>query len=136
MDKKMYRKKIKEERDNLALETKKNYDQILKQNFLDLPAVQNAKKIFAYLKFGSEISTMPIIQELLKDNKEVYIPWIDQEKNIMKLTRLTDPQKELEKGFYGILEMKKEYLDFYEGDLDVVLTPGLVFDKNFFFFFL
>lgn len=132
MDKKSYRKKIKEERDNLDLDRKKEYDEKLKNDFLDLPEVKKAENIFAYLNFGSEISTTPLIKELIQQGKRVFIPWIDQDKKIMELTELKDPQKELEKGFYGILEMKEDYLNIYEGDIDVVLTPGLVFDKNYY----
>ena len=43
MDKKSYRKKIKEERDNLDLDRKKEYDEKLKNDFLDLPEVKKQK---------------------------------------------------------------------------------------------
>lgn len=132
MDKKPYRKTVKEKRDQLDKKVKKEYDEKLKNDFLALPEVQKAETIFAYLNFGSEISTMPLIKELLKKGKRVFIPWINQDKKIMELTELKNPEKELQPGYYGILEMKEEYLDLYRDNIDVVLTPGLVFDNQYY----
>lgn len=132
MDKKSYRKKVKEERDRLDKSIKEKYDEKLKNDLLSLPEIQKAETVFAYLNFGSEISTMPIIKELLQQGKRVFIPWINQEKKIMELTELRDPLKELQPGYYGILEMKEEFLNLYHGEIDVVLTPGLVFDENYY----
>lgn len=74
MDKKSYRKKVKEERDRLDKSIKEKYDEKLKNDLLSLPEIQKAETVFAYLNFGSEISTMPIIKELLQQGKRVFIP--------------------------------------------------------------
>lgn len=132
MDKKSYRKSIKAIRNSLDSQKKAELDAKFKEDFFALPEIKEGKNFFMYLNFGSEINTVPIIEELLAQGKNVYIPWIDQEKNIMLLTRLKDLDKELMTGFYGIQEIKEEYKSLYDGDVDVVLTPGLVFDKNFY----
>lgn len=129
MDKKILRKEMLQKRNELDLNLKKNYDREIFDKFFDLKCVNNAKDIFIYIGFGSEINTLNIIEKLLSMGKNVYIPYTYKNSRIMKMTKLKDPDLELEPGFKNILEIKKEYREFYHGKVDIIILPGLAFDN-------
>ena len=129
MDKKILRKKLLQKRNDLDKKTKKIYDRQIFDKFFDLKCVINAKDIFIYVGYGSEINTISIIKKLIEMGKNVYIPYTYKNNRIMKMTKLKDPDLELEPGFKNIPEVKKEYRCFYEGKIDIIVLPGLAFDN-------
>lgn len=129
MDKKLLRKKLLQKRNDLDKKTKKIYDRQIFDKFFDLKCVINAKDIFIYVGYGSEINTISIIKKLIEMGKNIYIPYTYKNSRIMKMTKLKDPDLELEPGFKNIPEVKKEYRCFYEGKIDIIVLPGLAFDN-------
>ena len=81
-------------------------------------AFRTAKKIGAYYPVGSEILTQDIIQELLSDGKEVFLPKVFGK--YIEFRKITDFSS-LEKGSFDILEPKENCIK--DNDLEVILVP-------------
>ncbi len=81
-------------------------------------AFRNAQKIGVYYAIGSEILTQDIIQELLSNGKDVFLPKIIGEN--IEFRKISDFSS-LEKGSFDIMEPKEDCE--IDNDLDVVLVP-------------
>jgi len=79
---------------------------------------RDAQKIGVYYPIGSEILTQDIIQELLSDGKDVFLPKVIEKE--MEFRKIIDFSS-LEKGSFDIMEPKEECE--IDNDLDVVLVP-------------
>jgi 5-formyltetrahydrofolate cyclo-ligase len=81
-------------------------------------AFKNAQKIGLYYPIGSEVFTQDIIQELLSQSKEVFLPKV-VEKNI-EFRKIKDFSS-LESGNFDIMEPKEDCeVDNY---LDIIVVP-------------
>ncbi len=81
-------------------------------------AFRDAQKIGVYYPIGSEILTQDIIQELLSNGKDVFLPKV-MGKNI-EFRKIADFSS-LEKGSFDIMEPKDDCM--MDNNLDVVLVP-------------
>ncbi len=81
-------------------------------------AFKNAQKIGVYYPIGSEILTQNIIQELISNGQEVFLPKVIDEK--MEFRRITDFSS-LEKGSFDIMEPRDDCK--VNNSLDVILVP-------------
>jgi 5-formyltetrahydrofolate cyclo-ligase len=79
---------------------------------------KNAQKIGVYYPIGSEILTQDIIQELLSNAKEVFLPKVIGNK--MEFRKIVDFSS-LEKGSFDIMEPKDDCK--VDNKLDVILIP-------------
>lgn len=88
-----------------------------------------SKNVMVYMDFKNEVSTNLIINYLLKSDKGVIIPITISGTRNMILSQLLDPNKELERNSYGILEPKPQYIRKANPELlDLVIVPGVAFD--------
>ena len=81
-------------------------------------AFKNAQKIGVYYPIGSEIMTQNIIQELISERKDVFLPKVMGDK--MEFRKITDFSS-LEKGSFEIMEPKDDCPT--DNTLDVILVP-------------
>ena len=72
--KKELRKEIIKKRDELDCMEKAIKDKEIIEKLKDTKEYKEAKGIFIYIGFGSEINTKILIEDALKDGKEVYVP--------------------------------------------------------------
>lgn len=91
-------------------------------------AFQKAKNILFYMPIKNEVNTKPLIELILKKNKNILVPRVENEQkmNAYKIFSL----KDLEKGAFGILEAKKTCKKFRKENIDLVIVPGVAFDIN------
>jgi len=89
-----------------------------KKKIKKINAFRNAQKIGVYYPIGSEILTQDIIQELLSNGKDVFLPKVMGEK--MEFRKITDFSS-LEKGSFDIMEPKDDCQ--VDNDLEVVIVP-------------
>lgn len=129
MDKKSIRKNILEIRNNLDIHDKKNMDNIIEEKFLNSKEYISAKNIFIYISYGSEINTKNIILKAIKDNKNVYVPRTEIKTKNMDAVKFVSFDK-LIRNAYGILEPSNDELFIDPNDLDLIVVPGVAFDKN------
>ena len=122
--KKTLRKKFISERNNLTNDyrdssTNTIFATLEEQNFF-----KSSEKIFIYVGFGSEILTETFIKKWI-NKKQIFVPKIENGKmNLIRLKSWDD----LAPGHFGVLEPTSS--DYYEGKIDLVITPSIVFDKN------
>lgn len=106
------------ERDRLAAE--------VTRRFLELPEVEGAGTVMTFWTFGSELSTMPLIDALHAAGVRVTLPRI-VEGDIEPVTYAPgDPTTETA---FGALEPSGGDV-LAPTDIDVVATPAVVFDRR------
>lgn len=128
MKKEDIRKEIQLKLQNLQHREEKN--NLIFKELISNRDIEKAENIMCFVSFRNEVDTHKFIKYMLKNNKNIYIPIIDSKNKIMNISKLKSFD-ELEKGFYGILEPKKEFIRITDLEvLDIVITPGVVFSKN------
>lgn len=128
-EKKLLRNKILNLRDDLTVEDKIELNKKIYNNLFNYDLFKKAKNIFIYISFGTEIDTRPIIERAFKENKNIYIPKIYKNNKSMKAIKLNS-FNDLKENSMGILEPIEddEYID--KRDIDLIIVPGVVFDKE------
>ena len=107
-----------EKRDNTSFDLLKITSKKMQKKLKKIYAFKNAQKIGVYYPIGSEILTQDIIQELLSDAKEVFLPKVIGDK--MEFRKIIDFSS-LEKGSFDIMEPKDDCKA--DNKLDVILIP-------------
>lgn len=92
------------------------------QQILLLPEFVKAKRIMMYYPIHNEIDLRELIT--LAPDKQFFLP-VTHHKSIE--VRAYDAQTEMKRGKYGIPEPQT---DTYKGKLDLILVPGVAFDKE------
>lgn len=89
---------------------------------------QKSKNILFYMPIQNEVDTKPLIELVLKKDKNVMVPRVEDEKTMeaYKISSLGD----LIVGKFGILEAKKSCEKFQKKDIDLVVIPGIAFDES------
>lgn len=121
MDKKELRKKYTKVR--AEVEDKDFKDKLIRKNLRELDLYKNAKSVFVFISYRSEVDTKGIIEDILADGKKLLVPLVKGSEMIAVEVKGID---DLEPNKMGILEPKdgEEVIE-----VDLTLTPGLAFDK-------
>ncbi|MDS0528260.1 5-formyltetrahydrofolate cyclo-ligase [Clostridium sp. SHJSY1] len=127
MDKKEIRRDIITKRDKINVEDKKEFDKKIKYILKSSSYYKEAKNIFIYIGFGSEINTAEYICEFLEEGKNIYVPRIDLEKKVMDAVNIHS-LKELKENKFGILEPDNNEEVIEKKLLDLIIVPGVAFD--------
>jgi len=107
---------------DVSLKSKKIYDFIFEKT--DILKYNN---ICTYMSAFNEPDTLPIIKELIKNNKNICVPITDTKTKTISLSLLND--MDLKKGAYNINEPYHLIpVDFNFPEF--VLVPGICFDKD------
>ena len=107
-----------EKRDNTSYDLMKIASKKMQKRLKKINAFKDAQKIGVYYPIGSEILTQDIIQELLSNGKDVFLPKVIG-KNI-EFRKIIDFSS-LEKGSFDIMEPRDDCQ--IDNSLDVVLVP-------------
>jgi len=117
-ERKSLRSFLLEKRDNTSFDFMKIASEKIQKRLKKINSYRDAQKIGVYYPIGSEILTQDIIQELLSDGKDVFLPKVIGEN--MEFRKIIDFSS-LEKGSFDIMEPKEDCE--IDNDLDVVLVP-------------
>ena len=128
-NKKAVRKSILAKRDSLDNNLKNDMDSIIQEKFLKSDYYNNAEKIFIYISYGSEINTVGIIRRAMSDGKKVYVPRTVFKDKLMDAVQITSFDNLIEDR-YGILEPRKEEPAEDPNEIDLIIVPGVTFDKD------
>lgn len=122
MDKKELRKKFTKIR--AKIENKEEKDKKIRNNLKNLESYKNAKSVFVFISYKSEVDTKKIIDMIIEDGKKLLVPLVKGSEMIAVEAKGIE---DLEPNKMGILEPKdgEEVLD-----VDLTITPGLAFDKE------
>lgn len=128
-EKKQVRREILEVREKMDIEEKTNYDKIIIDKFLRSSYYKKSTNIFIYISYGSEIDTKYIIERAIKEGKNIYVPRTEFSTRLMNAVKIENFDN-LIKSKYGALEPKEGEPFIDPNDLDLIVVPGVAFDKN------
>ncbi|QDI89446.1 5-formyltetrahydrofolate cyclo-ligase [Candidatus Nitrosopumilus sp. SW] len=117
-EKKSLRNLLLEKRDRTSFDMMKIASEKISKKLKKIGLFKDAQKIGAYYPIGSEVLTQDIIQELLSNGKQVFLPRVSGEQ--MDFKKIRDFSS-LENGSFDIMEPKIECKT--ENNLDVILVP-------------
>lgn len=130
MDKKALRKELLIKRENLTEKEILKKSNLITNSIYNSKVYRDAKTIMTYISFKNEVYTHNIIKKSIIENKKIVVPITIPETKELKISQVLD-FNELEIGYYNILTPKKEFLRYIDPkDIDLVLVPGVAFDKN------
>lgn len=117
-EKESLRNLLLEKRDNTSFDLMKIASGKIQKKLKKIFAFKDAQKIGAYYPIGSEIFTQDIIQELLSQGKEVFLPKVVGDS--MEFRKISSFSS-LEHGSFDIMEPKDDCP--IDNNLDVILVP-------------
>ena len=120
---------MKNQRKALSVSDVQQKSRLIQQRLFSLPEFISAQTVLFYVSYDNEVFTHEMIQEALNMGKTVVVPKSDTTTNTIDLYRITH-WNELTQGAYGILEPKQVLNRVAVHDLDCIIVPGVVFDKQ------
>lgn len=93
-----------------------------------LEVIKNADTVMVYISAFKEVETRGIIERLSAMGKNIVVPVSNTDSFTITPSYISGMDS-LKKGAYGILE-PAEICEAAEGDIDVILVPGIVFDEQ------
>lgn len=120
------RKEMSKKRALIPSAVKKEMDESFNAYLIRKLVEMEVKNLHIYLPIKSEIDWWPTINKALDLGIQVICPEAVQG-GILKNWPLSR-EKKLKKGIFGTFY--PDHLSTYEGPLDLIIVPGLAFDKN------
>ena len=121
------RKQVLHEMKALSQEKKQAMDRALTERFLNHSFYQDAKVIATYLSFPHEFQTQGLIDQALRDGKQVLIPKTYPQGRMEFV--VYDPQQ-LVKTSFGLLEPQGDLEVVDASQIDLIHVPGLAFTRE------
>ncbi|MCD6109245.1 5-formyltetrahydrofolate cyclo-ligase [bacterium] len=122
------RTEISKKKHQIPATKKEKFDNQIYKNITGLPEWKKAKKVFIYISMKDEVDTRALIKNYL-GKKIIIVP-----KSHTKFNKLTLHEiksfDDTEKGSYSIMEPKSHTRIITPEEVDLVIIPGIVFDKN------
>lgn len=122
-DKARLREELKRRRAALTAEQRADRDARIEARLAGIDALHEARTVFAFVSYASEVHTHGIIHRLLDAGKTVVVPSIVDRWTMV--ARRIERWSDLEPGKLGILAPARGAP--HDGPVDVALTPGLGF---------
>ena len=126
MDKKSLRKCIREKKQAMTDAQIIQLSEDLTEQFLATDLYRHTKTIYGYLPYNQEVRTTAILEQALRDGKQIAVPKIFGDQ--MKFILLSDLSK-VEPGYKGIPEPVDDG-PVADDPGALVLMPGLAFTKE------
>lgn len=127
--KKQIRKEILEKLNNQASEEALEKSKAIKQKLFSLSEFKKSNFIMLYASRTEEVKTDQMIDEALEMGKRVALPLCTSLKTIVP-KEIKVRSADLEEGAYGICEPKKCQKVRKPEEIDLVIVPGVAFDKK------
>lgn len=125
------RQAIRQARRQLTPEQQKIAAEHAKLNALQHPKIAQAKNIALFLSFDGEIDTQPLIDDLWRQNKQVYLPVLHPFSAHHLLFLHYRPDTQLVKNRFNIEEPPLDVRNVLPPEqLDVMLIPLVAFDSQ------
>ncbi len=121
------RKQIIAARDALPSASRRDLSARITQQLLELDAYRNASCVLAYMSFGSEFDTGAAVADALAGGKQLYLPRVNRDKRALEVHVVTDLDRDLASGTWGIREPRAACLRADLDRIDFVLLPGVAF---------
>lgn len=116
MNKVNFRKECLEQLKKISTRGSYIKDKLVIKSLYKLISQNNAKTIMLYIPLGIEVNIYPLIMQLRKENKELYVPFMEG-----KSFRLVKYRLPLEKRYFGIKEPR--YSKQKNKKIDIAIIP-------------
>lgn len=126
MDKKELRRMIREKKRAMSEQQINDASARLAEKFFKTEYYQHAKTIYGYLPYNQEVRTVPMLQQALREGKQVAVPKVYGDE--MRFILIKDLSA-IAPGYAGIPEPIAD-APVAEDKTALVLMPGLAFDPN------
>ena len=110
-------------------EEKADFDIKIAEKLFDLQEYKNCKTVLAFVSKNIEINTEAIISKAFSDGKTVAVPRCNPEQGTMTFY-IIKSREELERGYFGILEPKRDCPKLNDFNKSICLVPGLSYDTR------
>lgn len=87
-----------------------------------------ASSILAFASFGSELNTQSLLRRVISDGKNLILPRVNKATQRLQLHHIKGLD-ELIPGTWGILEPHADAIVFNLADIDLIIVPGVAFDR-------
>lgn len=122
------RKRILNVRNNMSKEDVKKNSNAIMDKITSLDIYKQSKVVFIYMDFKNEVITSNLIKHMLSEKKRVVIPYTDSINTVLIPSEITK-ESDLKQNSFGYYE-PKSILPVNIEEIDLVIVPGVVFDKN------
>ncbi len=99
------------------------------RNLMEQDAYRTAGTVAVFVSCRSEVDTRAVIEDLLKKGRTVAVPRVVS-RGEMEFCGITDPDRDLQEGTFGIREPKPSAGRVRPGDIDLMIAPGAAFDAR------
>ena len=89
-----------------------------------------ASCIIAYASDGNEVDVRSVIELALQHGKSVAMPRYNEERKLYELAQITDFERDMSPGKYGLLEPHKNLPEVTLSTKSLWLIPAVAFDKT------
>ena len=121
-EKESLRKVLLEKRDNTSSDLAEISSKQILKNLKKISEFRNAKKIACYSPIGSEVRTQDLMQEILSQGKDLFLPKVEGGNlSFRKISSF----KDVEKGKFDIMEPKEDCPKAEEIQVILVPTVGI-----------
>lgn len=128
LEKKALRARVLAERDGMSDPARHTASRDIVARLMALPELASAGCVMTYMSFGVEVDTHGFFEALLADAKTILLPRIDREQKKL-VVHAVARDEDLVPGVWGILEPRDDLPVVSIDEADVMLMPGLAFDR-------
>jgi len=127
----LLRKKILATRDRLTPQERHQKSCAITNALWRIDRFAQAKTVFVYVNYKSEVETLPLIRQCLEKKMRVAVPLTMPETGRLIPYEIHDPAADLQPGYCSIPEPIAERLEpIAPASIEVVILPGSVFDTS------
>jgi 5-formyltetrahydrofolate cyclo-ligase len=123
------RQRIKEINETLTPEYCEEASRKICRKVIETEGFKKAETVFCFVGVGSEPDTREIIEMALKAGKHLCVP-LCLDKTSMAAIEITDYDRDLVPGFFGLLEPKKNLPVVYVDNIDFAVIPCVSCDSE------
>ncbi len=125
------RKQVLARRDALDAERRSALSRAITTRLLALDSYHVAACVAAYMSFGGELETGPLIADVLARGKTLALPRVDRESRGLNFYAVRDLERDLAAGVWGIRQPRPDICaELAPAALEFVLVPGVAFTRR------
>ena len=122
------RNKILNQRKEMSVEEVNKKSVLIQERLYATQHYDSARTIMTYVDIQNEVETRSIISRALQEGKNIVVPVCGPDYSLLPIK--IDSFDELESGTMGILEPRKRKSIVEARKLDLILVPGIAFDRE------
>ncbi len=117
-------------RENLSFKEVEEKSKEISRQILNLAVFRKSQNILFYMAKEKEVNLLETLTQALQQHKTVMLPRTDIKTGNIYLAAINSLTADVVPGNYGLLEPRGDLAAFNPLHLDLLLIPGVVFDKR------